>query len=50
MRVGDSVGLIFSMNDRKLYNIDLGDILDLTDVVVIKPKKTKENKNEDNKM
>ncbi len=37
--VGSSVGIIFSKNECKIYGIKLDDIIDLSDMVIIKKKK-----------
>lgn len=41
VRVGSSLGVIFSKQERENYNIVLGDILDLKDSVFIKKKRKK---------
>ena len=35
-RVGDSVGIIFSKDEKAIHNIELGDMIDVTDMMVIK--------------
>lgn len=39
VKVGSSVGIIFSKQERENYEIKLGDILDLEDTVFIKKKR-----------
>ena len=43
-KVGSSVGIIFSKKECKIYGIKLGDILDLSDMRIIK-----KNKNDNGK-
>lgn len=44
INVGSSVGIVFSKQEREIYKIKLGGILDLDDVIFIK-KKNKVKKN-----
>jgi len=39
--IGDCVGIYFTRDEAKLHNIEVGDYLDLSDVVLIKNKKKK---------
>jgi hypothetical protein len=41
VRVGDSVGLIFSRKEQKILDIELGDEVDISDARVIKKEKKK---------
>jgi hypothetical protein len=49
--VGASLGIILGKSECKAHNIELGDYLDMTDVIVIKSIKNKhkrKNKNDNN--
>lgn len=39
-RVGSSKGIIFNKEDCGIYDIDLGDVVDLGDIIVHKRKKS----------
>ena len=43
-KVGSSIGIIFSKKECEIYEIKLGDILDLSDMRVIQNKKNKNDK------
>ena len=44
-KVGDSIGIIFNKEEAQIYNISVGDVIDLGDIVIKKRKNgKKENK------
>ena len=43
VKVGSSMGIIFSKQERENYNIGLGDILNLEDAIFIKKKRGKKD-------
>lgn len=38
-RIGNSAGLIFSQEEMKVYNLKIGDFVDVADIVKVKSKK-----------
>jgi hypothetical protein len=38
-RIGDSVGVIFNKEDVEVYNLHIGDVIDLKEIVKVKREK-----------
>ena len=43
MKIGTSKGIIFTKNECDIYNLELGDIVDLRDIFITKKKWVKKN-------
>ena len=39
MKIGNSIGLIFTKSEAEIYEISVGDIIDIEDIVVVKPRR-----------
>ncbi len=44
IKTGTSLGTIFSKQEREIYNIEVGDIIDMGEIIVIKNKKRRKKK------
>lgn len=40
-KIGDSVGIIFNKEDCKIYNLQIGDVIDLDELCIVKKRKDK---------
>ena len=41
VKQGSSLCVIFTKQEREIYNIDVGDIIDIGDIIIIKKKEVK---------
>ena len=40
-KIGDSIGIIFNKEEKDIHNIEVGDVVDLSDMIVIKKEEQK---------